>query len=43
MTCNRLKKAASAKVETVFSGAKKLADDATKMSDEKLGAYELRS
>ena len=33
------KKAASANVETVFSGAKKMADDATMMADDLLGAY----
>ena len=33
------KKAASANVETVFSGAKKLADSASTMDDDLLGAY----
>ena len=33
------KKAASANVETVFSGAGKLAEDATTMHDDLLGAY----
>ena len=33
------KKAASANVETIFSGAKRLSDNATTMGDELLGAY----